>query len=189
MLYINKNRIFFAFLSYFSGPFFNGEEGPNLGIFEELKVFLGAHNHKTQFWNDSKYILQLIEALAGHTQHNRMSEKSLAQRLRCCRENAALAADPRHFLDRWSSDWSYDCGGTLSSLKPINENFPDEHIFTMCKEPWYADIANYLATGQTPSSWPGQDKHRFMTQIRFFFWDEPHLFKYCPDQIIRRCLP
>ena len=27
---------------------------------------------------------------------------------------------------------------------PINENFPDEHIFTMCKEPWYADIANYL---------------------------------------------
>jgi len=30
---------------------------------------------------------------------------------------------------------------------PINENFPDEHIFTMCKEPWYADITNYLATG------------------------------------------
>ena len=28
-----------------------------------------------------------------------------------------------------------------------------------------------------------------MTQIRFFFWDEPYLFKYCPDQIIRRCLP
>jgi len=70
----------------------------------------------------------------------------------------------------------------------INENFLDEHIFTMCKEPWYADIANYLATSQTPS-WSGQDKHRFMTQIRFFFWDEPYLFKYCPDQIIRRCLP
>jgi len=30
---------------------------------------------------------------------------------------------------------------------PINDNFPDEHIFTMCKEPWYTDIANYLATG------------------------------------------
>ena len=36
---------------------------------------------------------------------------------------------------------------------PISENFPDEHIFTMCKEPWYADIANYLATGQTPVSY------------------------------------
>ena len=71
---------------------------------------------------------------------------------------------------------------------PINEDFPDEHIFTMCKEPWYADIANYLATGQTPSNWSGQDKYRFMKQVRFFFWDEPYLFKYCPDQIIRRCL-
>ena len=49
MLYDNKNRIFIAFLSYFSGPLFNGEEGPNLGIFEELKVFLGAHNHEAQF--------------------------------------------------------------------------------------------------------------------------------------------
>ena len=38
---------------------------------------------------------------------------------------------------------------------PINENFPEEHIFTMCKEPWYANIVNYLATGQTPSNWPG----------------------------------
>ena len=27
-----------------------------------------------------------------------------------------------------------------------------------------------------------------MKQIRFFFWDEPYLFKYCPYQIIRRCL-
>ena len=57
MLYVNKNRIFIAFLSYFSGPFFNGEEGPNLGIFKELKVFLGAHNYEAQFWNDPKYIL------------------------------------------------------------------------------------------------------------------------------------
>ena len=50
MLYVNKNRIFVAFLSYFSSPFFNGEEGPNLGIFKELKeFFLGAHKHEAQF--------------------------------------------------------------------------------------------------------------------------------------------
>jgi len=72
---------------------------------------------------------------------------------------------------------------------PINDDFPDEHIHIMHGEPWYADIANYLASGQIPSNWSGQDKHRFMSQMRFFFWDEPYLFKYCPDQIIRRCLP
>jgi len=72
---------------------------------------------------------------------------------------------------------------------PTNENFPDDNILVMCKEPRYADIANYLATGQTPSSWSRQDKHLFFTQIQFFFWDEPYLFKYYPDQIVRRCLP
>ena len=36
-------------------------------------------------------------------------------------------------------------------MVPINENFPDEHILVMCKEPWYADITNYLAIGLTPS--------------------------------------
>jgi len=49
MLYVNKNRIFISFLSYFSGPFFNGEEGPNLRIFKELKMFLGAHTKEAQF--------------------------------------------------------------------------------------------------------------------------------------------
>jgi len=51
---------------------------------------------------------------------------------------------------------------------PINENFPDGHILVMCKDHWYVDIANYLATGQTPSSWSKQDKYHFFTQIRFF---------------------
>jgi len=48
---------------------------------------------------------------------------------------------------------------------PINENFSDEHSLVMCKEPWYADIVNYLATGQTPSSWSRQDIHHFFTKI------------------------
>ena len=34
---------------------------------------------------------------------------------------------------------------------PINEDFPDEHILAILKEPWYADIVNYLATGQLPA--------------------------------------
>jgi len=29
----------------------------------------------------------------------------------------------------------------------INEDFPNEHILAIFKEPWYADIVNYLATG------------------------------------------
>jgi hypothetical protein len=28
-----------------------------------------------------------------------------------------------------------------------------------------------------------------MSMMKNFFWDDPYLFKYCPDQIIRRCIP
>ena len=40
---------------------------------------------------------------------------------------------------------------------PINENFSDEHILAIFKEPWYTDIVNYLATGQLPADWTKQD--------------------------------
>jgi len=36
---------------------------------------------------------------------------------------------------------------------PINDNFPDEQLLATFKEPWYADIVNYLVTNQTPSHW------------------------------------
>ncbi|XP_052211219.1 uncharacterized protein LOC127814034, partial [Diospyros lotus] len=79
--------------------------------------------------------------------------------------------------------------------EPIHDNFPDEQLFKVnvirasSVVPWYADIANYLATGLIPDHWSKQDRHKFFRKVRTFFWDEPYLFKYCPDQIIRRCIP
>jgi hypothetical protein len=74
---------------------------------------------------------------------------------------------------------------------PVHDSFPDEQLFeiTPREPPWYADIINYLATGQIPSHWSKQDKDRFFKQVRFYFWEDPELFKYCVDQIIRRCVP
>ena len=34
---------------------------------------------------------------------------------------------------------------------PINDEFPNEQLFATFKEPWFADIVNYLVTNQTPS--------------------------------------
>ena len=50
---------------------------------------------------------------------------------------------------------------------PINKDFPDEHILAILKEPWYADIVNYLATGQLPADWTKQDQCRFFAQVRY----------------------
>ena len=40
---------------------------------------------------------------------------------------------------------------------PINEDFPDENLLTIFREPWYANIVNYLVTNQTPSHWSKND--------------------------------
>ncbi|XP_050117637.1 uncharacterized protein LOC126595360 [Malus sylvestris] len=71
---------------------------------------------------------------------------------------------------------------------PINESFPDEQLFSIAEIPWYADIVNYLARKFIPADWDKQQRKRFFSKIRHFYWDDPYLFKHCPDQIIRRCV-
>ncbi|XP_019055448.1 PREDICTED: uncharacterized protein LOC109115685 [Nelumbo nucifera] len=39
------------------------------------------------------------------------------------------------------------------------------------------------------SNWSAQDKRKFLVEVRKFYWDDPYLFKYCPNQIMRRCIP
>ena len=72
---------------------------------------------------------------------------------------------------------------------PIGDSFPDEQLFALVHYPWYADIVNYLVTGQIPVQWTSQQKKKFLTDIKKYYFDDPYLFKYCPDQIMRRCVP
>ena len=50
-------------------------------------------------------------------------------------------------------------------------------------------IANFLTTGEIPIYWKAQDKKLFFAKIHSYYWEEPFLFKYCVDQIIRKCVP
>ena len=72
---------------------------------------------------------------------------------------------------------------------PINDEFPEESLMQLEKAPWYAHISNFLATGEIPSDWKEQDKKYFFPKIHSYYWEEPFLFKYCEDQIIRKCVP
>ena len=72
---------------------------------------------------------------------------------------------------------------------PIGDSFPDEQLFALAHYPWYVDIVNYLITGQIPAQWTSQQKKKFLTDIKKYYFDDPYLFKYCPDQIMRRCVP
>jgi hypothetical protein len=74
---------------------------------------------------------------------------------------------------------------------PISETFPDEQLMHIAHNlaPWFADIVNYLVTNQMSLHWGQQNKLKFLSKVKTFLWDDPYLFKYCPDQIIRRCIP
>ncbi|RVW25900.1 Retrovirus-related Pol polyprotein from transposon 297 [Vitis vinifera] len=71
---------------------------------------------------------------------------------------------------------------------PINDDFPEESLMSIEVAPWYSHIAN-LVTGEVPSEWSAQDKRHFFAKIHAYYWEEPFLFKYCADQIIRKCVP
>ena len=71
---------------------------------------------------------------------------------------------------------------------PIND-FPEESLMSIEVAPWYSHIANFLVTGEVPSEWSAQDKRHFFAKIHAYYWEEPFLFKYCADQIIRKCVP
>ncbi|CAL8174286.1 unnamed protein product [Prunus armeniaca] len=75
-------------------------------------------------------------------------------------------------------------------LLPLNESFPDEQLFAAhIISPWFADLVNYLARGVLHPDFTFQQKKKFLAEAKYYFWDEPYLYKYCSDQVIRRCIP
>ncbi|RVW70811.1 hypothetical protein CK203_061945 [Vitis vinifera] len=46
-----------------------------------------------------------------------------------------------------------------------------------------------LGHGRNTSEWSSQDKKNFFAKVHAYYWEEPFLFKYCADQIIRKCVP
>ena len=66
----------------------------------------------------------------------------------------------------------------------INDEFPDDALCAVEKLPWFANIVNYLATGELPSEWNMETKKYFLSRAKHYAWDDPYLYKFCPYQII-----
>nr|GEU58818.1 reverse transcriptase domain-containing protein [Tanacetum cinerariifolium] len=76
--------------------------------------------------------------------------------------------------------------------KEINENFPLKSLNKVAHKepstPWFADFANYHVGNFIIKGMTSQQKQKFFKDARHYFWDDPYLFRTCPDQIIRRCV-
>ncbi|GJW48179.1 reverse transcriptase domain-containing protein [Tanacetum coccineum] len=75
----------------------------------------------------------------------------------------------------------------------IRDSFPDEHLIIInIKEaetdPWYSDYANFLVLKIIPRHLIYHLRKKFLFDVKKYIWDDPYLFKSCPDGIVRQCV-
>ncbi|GJV23340.1 hypothetical protein Tco_1376035 [Tanacetum coccineum] len=72
----------------------------------------------------------------------------------------------------------------------VDDNFPRETLMeiTTNDTPWFADFANYLVGDVIPKGMTYQQKNKFFSDLKNYFWEDPYLFKVCSDGMIRRCV-
>ena len=70
----------------------------------------------------------------------------------------------------------------------IRDKFLDESLFLIAGRPWFADMANFKATGVIPKDLNWQQRKKFFHDARYYIWDDPHLFKVGADNLLRRCV-
>ncbi|XP_075475877.1 LOW QUALITY PROTEIN: uncharacterized protein LOC142514366 [Primulina tabacum] len=70
----------------------------------------------------------------------------------------------------------------------IDDWFPDEQLLEVNAYPWYADFANFLVTGTPPPNLLFHQRKKFFSDVKYYFWEEPFLFKICAHSMIRRCV-
>ncbi|XP_045797211.1 uncharacterized protein LOC123891391 [Trifolium pratense] len=73
---------------------------------------------------------------------------------------------------------------------PIQDEFPDEQLLLLHGvTPWFADIVNYLVAGVFPAGASRTQIHKLKSDAKYYVWDDPYLWKFGSDQVIRRCVP
>nr|GEV13448.1 hypothetical protein [Tanacetum cinerariifolium] len=62
----------------------------------------------------------------------------------------------------------------------VDDNFPGETLMRIDSknEPRFADFANYLAGDIIPKMMTYQQKNKFFSDLKYYFWEEHYLFKY-----------
>ncbi|GJY34389.1 reverse transcriptase domain-containing protein [Tanacetum coccineum] len=78
----------------------------------------------------------------------------------------------------------------ISDDSEVDDNFPGETLMEINtkNEPWFADFANYLVDDIIPKGKTYQQKNKFFSDLKHYFWEEPYIFKVCSDGMIRRCI-
>ncbi|KAL0400113.1 UNVERIFIED_CONTAM: hypothetical protein Sradi_2354600 [Sesamum radiatum] len=76
---------------------------------------------------------------------------------------------------------------TEGDSPPLKDEFLDERLLaTQEITPWYADLVNLIATHTLPNDLSRAKRKKIRSDAKYYVWNDPYLWKYCSDQIIRR---
>ncbi|GKC64210.1 reverse transcriptase domain-containing protein [Tanacetum coccineum] len=72
----------------------------------------------------------------------------------------------------------------------VGDNFLGETLMELTNNdtPRSADFVNYLVGDIIPKGMTYQQKNKFFSDLKNYFWEDPYLFKVCSDGMIRRCV-
>ena len=55
--------------------------------------------------------------------------------------------------------------------------------------PWFADLVNYLVTRVLATNMNKAQISKLKSESKRYVWDDPYLWRFCSDQVVRRCVP
>jgi len=71
-----------------------------------------------------------------------------------------------------------------------DDSFPNEQLLAISQQaaPWYADMVNFKVCGVLLPRLSYQKRKKFFTDVKYYVWEEPFLYKLCRDGIYGRLL-
>nr|GEV07726.1 reverse transcriptase domain-containing protein [Tanacetum cinerariifolium] len=77
-----------------------------------------------------------------------------------------------------------------SNDNEVDDNFPGETLMEINTKdkPWFADLANYLVANIIPKGMTYQQKNKFFSDLKHYFWEECYLFKVISNGMIKHCV-
>jgi len=73
-------------------------------------------------------------------------------------------------------------------VSPIWDDFPDVSLLALSSFPSqsYANTMNYLAASIFPPLASRAQCDKLKSNVRYYIWDDPYLWKICSDQVTKR---
>ena len=70
----------------------------------------------------------------------------------------------------------------------VRGEFLDESLLFVVERPWFTNISNYKSTRVIPQYLNWNQQKKFLHDICFYIWDDPHLFKIRVDNLLKKCV-